>query len=71
MAVEAAATKILSLLGSSIVCVLNMKRRGIRHGEGGSSGRLRTIKGLMRRDKDGGWVLKLNSRSIVINKRRV
>ncbi len=40
MAVEAAATKILSLLGSSIVCVLNMKRRmrrGIRHGRGAAA----------------------------------
>jgi len=49
MAIEAAATKILSLLGSSIVCVLDRERRSIGHGKGHSSRGLGAIEGLVRR----------------------
>jgi len=68
MAIEAAAAKKLGLLRGSIVCVLDRERRSIGHGKGDSRG-LGTIEGLVRREEDGGRILKLDSRSVMITKR--
>lgn len=69
MAIEAAAAKKLGLLGGSIVCVLDRERRGIGHGKGDGSRGLGTIEGLVRREEDGGRILKLDGRSVMIAKR--
>lgn len=69
MAIEAAAAKILSLLGGSIVCVLDRERRSIGHGKGDSSRGVGTIEGLVRREEDGGRILELDCRSVLIAER--